>query len=85
LAKEDFLTFRKMITPVVIQVLFWLGVASVVIGTVIGIANGQAMQGLLLIILGPIAVRVYCELLIVIFKINDTLTEIRNQNKPMGG
>ena len=28
---EDFLKFRKMITPVIIQVLFWVGVAGTVI------------------------------------------------------
>ncbi len=34
--------------------------------------------GLMWTLIGPIAARIYCELLIVIFSINDTLTEIKN-------
>jgi hypothetical protein len=32
----------------------------------------------LLAILGPLGVRVYCEILIVFFRINETLTEIKH-------
>ena len=73
---DEFLTFKKMITPVIIQILFWIGVVGAVIG---GIAQmGQSfIMGLLMVIIGPIAVRIYCELIIVIFSINDNLREIK--------
>jgi len=85
---DDFLKFRTFITPIVIQFLFWLGVIIVVlvglIGFVSGIANGNIGAGLgslLMVVLGPLAVRIYCELIIVAFRIVDLLGEIRNNTK----
>jgi hypothetical protein len=84
---EDFLKFRKMITPVIIQVLFWVGVAGTVISALVVMAmsfgsyGGGAAQflgGLVLLVLGPVVVRIYCELLILFFRMNETLTEIKN-------
>ena len=67
---EDFLKFRKMITPVVIQILFWIGVVGVVIVGIIGLGD-DFLSGILTIILGPLVVRIYAELLMVIFKKKD--------------
>ncbi|MEI6675922.1 MAG: DUF4282 domain-containing protein [Verrucomicrobiota bacterium] len=84
---EDFIKFKKMITPVIIQILFWIGtVVSVIAGLVSMVGGASAhygggsmvFMGLLLILLGPIVTRIYCEILIVIFSINDTLTEVKN-------
>ncbi len=79
---DDFISFRRMLTPTVIQLLFWLGVAACVIGGFVMLARGAVLMGIIYIILGPIAVRVYCELLIVIFRINDTLTDILHASRP---
>lgn len=82
---EDFLSFRKMITPVIIQIIFWMGVvASIIIGVVMiakagtpgALAEGGIGAGILLIVLGPIACRVYCELLIIFFAMHDRLREM---------
>ena len=35
--------------------------------------------GLLVLLLGPITVRIYCELVMVVFRINETLTDIKNE------
>jgi len=84
---EDFLKFRKMITPVIIQVLFWVGVVGTVIAALVvmamsfGSSGGGAAQflgGLVMLVLGPVVVRIYCELLILFFRINETLTDIKN-------
>jgi hypothetical protein len=84
---DDFLKFRKMITPVIIQILFWAGVVGAVLGGLITMATsfgrygggaGTFLVGLLTIILGPVVVRIYCELLILLFRMNETLTEIKN-------
>lgn len=75
---EDFLKFRKFITPVAIQVIFWLGVAVTLIAGIVAIGAGK-VQGLLMIIFGPIVVRIYCELLMVVFRIYDTLVEVRDK------
>ena len=83
---EEYLSFRKMITPVIIKVLFWIGVAVpvisglVMIGGSFGRYGGGAttfLMGLFTMLLGPVVVRIYCEILILIFQINDTLTEIK--------
>ena len=88
---SDYLSFRKMITPIIIQAIFWIGVALCVIIGIVRIAQGagaeyggggMVVSGLLMLILGPRGVRVYCELIIVLFRINETVTDILN--KPDG-
>ena len=87
---NDFLKFDKMITPVIIKIIFWIGlVVSVIIalGMIIsGLGSPwggglQVLTGLITLVLGPLMVRIYCELLIVIFKINDSLFEIKEHIK----
>ena len=73
-----------MITPVIIQILFWVGVALCIIFGIGYIlvgsryATGGVFYGLMLLILGPLVVRIYCEILIIFFRINETLTEIKH-------
>jgi hypothetical protein len=83
----DFLNFRKMLTPVIIKIVFWLGIVATVLGGLIAFQQ-SALQGILIVLLGPVLVRIYCELLIVIFSINDTLNDInkkldRGNNPPV--
>ncbi|HNQ77573.1 MAG TPA: DUF4282 domain-containing protein [Acidobacteriota bacterium] len=94
---KDFLSFRKMITPIVIQVIFWLGVVGCLITGLISMFGGAFVLikgdgfgggrfaglfpiiiGILWMVVGPIIVRIYCEILILFFRMNDTLTEIKN-------
>ena len=78
---KDFLTFKKMITPMIIQILFWIGVVVVVIGGFVSMFSVNFWYGLLSVILGPIFVRLFTELLIVTFSINDSLRIIKNNTK----
>jgi len=84
---KDFLAFRTMLTPIIIQILFWIGtVICVIVGATMviygaryfGGENHLELKGVLLIVLGPLGVRIYCEILIVFFRINETLTEIEH-------
>jgi hypothetical protein len=84
---SDFLAFRRMVTPIIIQIVFWIGVAVCVISGLIAMVSGATSQfgggaqiliGLLLLVGGPIVVRIYCELLILLFRMNETLTDIKN-------
>ena len=84
---DDFVKFRKMITPAIIQVLFWVGAAASVLSGLFIMASsfgryggGAAtfLGGIFMIVLGPVVVRIYCELLILFFRMNETLTEIKN-------
>lgn len=84
---KDFLAFRTMLTPILIQIIFWVGAVICVLLGLMFIVSGATAQygggpnvfkGLLILILGPLAVRIYCEILIVFFRINETLTEIKH-------
>ena len=78
---KDFLFFRKMITPIIIQVLFWIAVVVVVIYGFYTMFASSFFQGLLMVIVGPVVYRMLFELIIVTFKINDSLADIRNNTK----
>jgi hypothetical protein len=85
---RDFWAFRTMVTPVIIQIVFWLGVLVTLVAgaamVVYGVRNYEMgmgryiWRGALLFLLGPLGVRLYCEILIVFFRINETLTEIKH-------
>jgi hypothetical protein len=75
----DFLTFRRMITPLLIQIVFWLGILAIIGAGLVAILGDDpriALGGVLLLLFGPIVLRVYCELLILTFRMNETLTDI---------
>ncbi len=74
----DFLVFRRMIVPLIIQVIFWLGIGACLVIGIVGLAQG-AIEALLVLVLGPLVVRIYCELLIIFFRMNETLTDIKNE------
>ncbi len=78
---NDFLAFRNFITPKIIQIVFWLGTAYFAVAgltmMIMGLTgNGLVLMliGLLMLSMGPIIVRVFCELVMLIFKIGDALT-----------
>jgi hypothetical protein len=76
---KDLLTFDTMFTPKIITVIYFLTIASVLIGGVAVIFNGSIIGGILTILFGAILARVYCEILIVVFKMNEALQEIRKK------
>jgi hypothetical protein len=108
----DFFAFRRMLAPVLIHLLFWVGfLACLGLGVLmildkmdvvwdhIGTAAHGSFQhllqgtwnnmdkttklivGLIVLIGGPLTFRLYCELLMLPFRINDTLTDMRNSLK----
>jgi Domain of unknown function (DUF4282) len=65
-------------------VLFFLGMIALLITGVVVIAIGakhgrgsQLFVGLGIVVLGPLVLRIYAEVLIVVFRINETLTDLR--------
>ena len=78
---EDFLTFKKMITPVIIQILFWIMIALVVIYSILTMFQSGFLAGLVLLVFGPVMVRVWCEILIVIFNMSSFLHDINESLK----
>ena len=82
-----------MITPIIIPILFWVGTIICIVAGIVfivlgvtGYSNSDSGEMVLLgigyLVFGPIVIRVYCEFLIILFSINDTLTDIKKQLNP---
>ena len=91
---RSLLNFDKMITPIIIKILFYIGIAASVIGGLVmlfggiisaiqqgsvGPAIGGIIGGPLMVVLGILMARVYSELLIVVFEIHQNLLAIKNK------
>jgi len=79
---KSFINFEYMITPGILKILCYIGaVVSVIAGafTLFSGASDAVTAGISLIVLGPIACRIYTELLLVIFEIHKTLRQIANK------
>jgi len=73
---SDFLNFKVMITPVVIRVLFWLGIVAIAIIGVGLLAQRRTLEGIGALVLGPFVWRITCEYLIIGFRMHDCLEQI---------
>ena len=80
------LFFDTMLTPKVVTVVYWLLLVSALIA---GIGSmfytgfqymtfGTFCRGLLITVGGAIAARIWCELVIVLFKLNENVQRIAN-------
>lgn len=83
---KDLLFFDKMITPKIITFVYWLLLLAVVIGGIGSMFAGYGgfsiekfLMGIVYILAGTVGARIWCELLIVLFKINEALQELRNK------
>lgn len=77
---RDLFFFDNMVTPKIINVVYWLMLAGVVFSG-LGLMFGakQFIAGLGAILFGALSARIFCELLIVLFKMNEALQDLRNK------
>jgi hypothetical protein len=76
--------FDTMLTPKVITFVYWILLFVVVITGftmmfgygMYGFSFGSFIKGLLMVVIGSALVRIWCELLIVLFKINENVQKI---------
>ena len=68
-----------MITLKIITVIYWLLLLSVVISGLTSLFRGEIFAGLGIIIFGAIGVRIWSELLIVLFKINENIQRLADK------
>ncbi|HET8698338.1 MAG TPA: DUF4282 domain-containing protein [Gammaproteobacteria bacterium] len=75
---KDLLFFDKMIMPKVITLLYWIGLVICVIA---GLATmfSSFLTGLAILVGGCIAARLYGEMIMLFFKINEGIQDIRNR------
>ncbi|HUF72059.1 MAG TPA: DUF4282 domain-containing protein [Gammaproteobacteria bacterium] len=76
---RDLLYFDQMIVPRIITFLYWLLLVLVVLGGVGVMFTQSFFSGLIGILVGALLVRVWCELLIVMFKIHESLQVIKEK------
>lgn len=80
---RDILFFDAMLTPKVITFIYWLlllaalfsGLA-ILFGGYDGLTLGKLLRGLFVIVGGAVSARIWCELLIVLFKIHENIKKI---------
>ncbi len=75
--ENEYVNFRKMITPTLIQGLFWIVVVICVAAGVFRLTS-EPVTGISLIIFGPLVARVYAEILLIMFKIHERLGDIQS-------
>lgn len=83
---RDVFFFDNMLTPKIITIVYWLLLLAAVIGGIGtmfagygGVTASRFLLGLLYIVGGAIGARIWCELLIVLFKMNEALQELRHK------
>jgi hypothetical protein len=88
---DDFIHFRKLITPSIIKVLFWISSILCCVSWIVLIASSFGsygsgaptfLIGFCILLLGPIAARIICETLYVIFQIYENSIAIKHTTKP---
>lgn len=82
---EELLTFRKMITPTLVMILWVLGQAGIVLASFImavaaykghDVNHAKLFTAAVVLVGGSLGWRIQCELMIVIFKIHEALREL---------
>ncbi len=76
---KDLLFLDNMLTPKIITVIYWALLIFVVFAGLQTLYYGQFFMGLGIILIGAVAARVWCELMIIFFKMNEALQEIRKK------
>ncbi|MDO9365370.1 MAG: DUF4282 domain-containing protein [Methylotenera sp.] len=83
---KDVLFFDSMLTPKIITFVYWLLLFAAVVGGLStmfggygGLSTGKFFMGLLYGVGGAVAARIWCELLIVLFKMNEALQDLRHK------
>jgi len=83
---RDVIFFDAMLTPKIITIVYWLllvfvllsGLGSIFLYGAANITFGGFIKGILITIGGAVAARIWCELMIVFFKIHDHVQKIAN-------
>ncbi len=68
--------FDAMLVPKIITGVYWFLLAGVMLSGLGMMFAGSFFGGLMVLLFGAVGVRIWCELLIVLFKINDHLKKM---------
>ncbi|MDZ4142231.1 MAG: DUF4282 domain-containing protein [Methylotenera sp.] len=76
---KEVLFFDTMLTPKIITFVYWLLLLAAVVGGLSSMFVGKFFMGLLYAVGGAVVARIWCELLIVLFKMNEALQDLRHK------
>jgi len=83
---KDILFFDKMLTPKLITIVYWISLLAAAVGGLSvmfsgygGVSVENFILGVVCAIAGAVTARIWCELLIIFFKMNEALQELRNK------
>lgn len=83
---KDIFFFESMLTPKIITAVYWVSLLVVVVsgfGAMFsgyeGFTFGKFLTGLGIIVGGAVGSRIWCELLIVLFKINENIKKVADK------
>ena len=80
---RDLLFLDEMLTPKIINIIYWLILFFMVISGLAIMFTGMTffsfIGGMLTIIMGAVGARIWCEILIVIFKIHENLRKLADK------
>ncbi len=84
---KDILFFDNMLTPKIITFVYWLLLLVAVVSGIgamftgySGVTFGSFIMGIGIAIAGAVGARIWCELLIVLFKINENIKKIADKD-----
>jgi hypothetical protein len=93
---KEFISFRQMIALKIIQILYIVVAILITLFALMtmfkgggsdmyssSIIPGGFFSGVLILIFGNLGWRIYCELMIVLFRMNKSLSEIENNTKKL--
>lgn len=76
----DFFMFRRMLTPLLLHLVFWVCIVACIITGISDIRDGLIASGIAIIIMGSISIRIVIELLMLAFKIHRSLIIIASNS-----
>ncbi len=72
---KAFFNYEYMITPGILKILSYIAAVVVVIMGIFAL-TADAATGISMIVLGPIVIRIYAELMLIVFEIHKELKKI---------
>lgn len=73
---RDLLFFDVLVTPKIITFIYWFFLLAAIVGGIGAMFGANFFAGLFGMVLGVIGARIWCELLIVLFKINENIARV---------
>ena len=84
LDKQYIFYLEEMVTPKLLTVFYWILLFAFITKGIGDIFEGDFFRGLVWVVGGSLASRVACELVVVLFRINEALHEVNENTKDIG-